>query len=51
LKEVGLHRAAETVSKLAEQGAEAVTFILHEERDPQIIRGLAQTLASGGWLR
>jgi alkanesulfonate monooxygenase SsuD/methylene tetrahydromethanopterin reductase-like flavin-dependent oxidoreductase (luciferase family) len=51
LKEVGFHRAEQTVSKLAEQGAQAVTFILHEERDPQMIRRLAQTLALGGWLR
>jgi alkanesulfonate monooxygenase SsuD/methylene tetrahydromethanopterin reductase-like flavin-dependent oxidoreductase (luciferase family) len=50
LKEAGLHRAAETVSWLAEQGAEAVTFILHEERDPQAIHRLAQALASDGWL-
>src|SRR6266571_1823885 len=32
LMEAGFHRAAETVSSLANQGAEAVTFILHEER-------------------
>jgi alkanesulfonate monooxygenase SsuD/methylene tetrahydromethanopterin reductase-like flavin-dependent oxidoreductase (luciferase family) len=49
-KEVGLARAEETVSKLAEQGAEAVTFILHEERDPQMILRLAEVLAPGGWL-
>jgi hypothetical protein len=51
LKDTGIDRAEETVSRLGEQGAEAVTFILHEERDPQLIRRLARALASGGWLR
>jgi len=34
LKEAGLDRAEETVSKLGELGAGAVTFILHQEHDP-----------------
>ncbi len=51
LREVGLDGAEALVSKLSDQGAGAVTFILHEERDPQLIRQLAKALAPGGWLK
>jgi alkanesulfonate monooxygenase SsuD/methylene tetrahydromethanopterin reductase-like flavin-dependent oxidoreductase (luciferase family) len=51
LTEVGLRGAEEAVARLAEQGAEAVTFILHEEREPQMVRRLAQALGPGGWLK
>ena len=51
LREAGLDRAEETVSKLGERGAGAVTFILHQDHDPQLIRQLARALAPGGWLK